>query len=524
MKNKFTFILTIVLLLGSYFALEAQTAFSPKLYVAITKPGMNTAAKNYTIYTSSSPSSGYTSTVSFTPSQDINGMGLNPVDNFVYGAAFIGAQSASTDIDVALYRIGADGNYVDLGLLPLIGNDPMRLVNYNGGTVSQDGKYYYIAIGVKSSGLSKFVSGNINQITTEDIDFYIAWVDDVSSLPANSGNKITNTGGSFLLDVSDPSVKAAYNQYLQAMLASYPNVQDADGGIQDLAISPVNTNIYGYITYPDGNGNTVGRPVRIAPPASGGLTVPVTIVGTTINTQPGVEMDGVTFDENNIFYGFFVNGDFTQIDLTTGAISALTPSGFTTASGNLRGDLTGYVTSIALPVKLADFSLEAIGNTVRLNWITESESGNAGFDIQHSTNGINWRKIGFVSSYANNGNSTAPIHYKFTDTHPIDGKNYYRLKQIDKEGKSHFSDIKNISLDTVAKVRLYPNPATTILYVQSNSIKTVQILNVAGKTVYKEETVTNNAVNVSSLPAGIYFAKIILTDGSIITQKVIIKK
>src|SRR5690606_23676982 len=135
-----------------------------------------------------------------------------------------------------------------------------------------------------------------------------------------------------------------------------------------------------------------------------------------------------TFDENNIFYGFFVNGDFTQIDLTTGAISALTPSGFTTASGNLRGDLTGYVTSIALPVKLADFSLEAIGNTVRLNWITESESGNAGFDIQHSTNGINWRKIGFVSSYANNGNSTAPIHYKFTDTHPIDGKNYYRLK------------------------------------------------------------------------------------------------
>ncbi|MEM9544902.1 MAG: hypothetical protein AAGA77_02970 [Bacteroidota bacterium] len=112
-----------------------------------------------------------------------------------------------------------------------------------------------------------------------------------------------------------------------------------------------------------------------------------------------------------------------------------------------------------LPVELTDFSAVKGETQITLRWQTESELNNAGFEIQRSKNGINFNTISFVEG---NGNSNTPIRYLFDDKNLREGQMYYyRLKQIDFDGRYSLSDIISIQLDFKApEISLFPNPIT----------------------------------------------------------------
>ena len=117
-----------------------------------------------------------------------------------------------------------------------------------------------------------------------------------------------------------------------------------------------------------------------------------------------------------------------------------------------------------LPVELSSFSASVIGSTVKLNWRTETEVNNYGFEILrqgHTSTSLSvtdWEKIGFVEGY---GNSNSPKDYSFTDASVLSGTYSYRLKQIDIDGQFEYSKIIEVNLGSPKKYELaqnFPNP------------------------------------------------------------------
>ena len=107
--------------------------------------------------------------------------------------------------------------------------------------------------------------------------------------------------------------------------------------------------------------------------------------------------------------------------------------------GSNRGAI--YIMNLdpnGLPVTLVSFSATNAGRKNLLEWETASEINNDKFIIERSVGGQDFKNIGFVYGQ---GNSNVLMHYSFTDTNPLQGINYYRLKQVDFDGKYTYSQI-----------------------------------------------------------------------------------
>ena len=174
--------------------------------------------------------------------------------------------------------------------------------------------------------------------------------------------------------------------------------------------------------------------------------------------------------------------------------------------------------SIPLPVELSSFTAKVFNNSVQLNWITQTEIKNFGFDIECSDNKSFWSKIGFVHG---NGNSNSPIKYSFIDDKPVGQKLNYRLKQIDNDGAFEYSMIISVNLGIPDKYTLfqnYPNPfnpTTTIKYQLPANCKVVlKVFNVLGNEVATLLNQTKEAGryevtwDASKLSSGIYFYRL----------------
>jgi hypothetical protein len=86
-----------------------------------------------------------------------------------------------------------------------------------------------------------------------------------------------------------------------------------------------------------------------------------------------------------------------------------------------------------LPIELVNFSSQCNGNSVLVSWSTATETNNSYFTLQRSDDGINFRDIAVVQGA---GNSSQLLNYSFTDSEPVNGTAYYRLKQTDFNGQS----------------------------------------------------------------------------------------
>ena len=113
---------------------------------------------------------------------------------------------------------------------------------------------------------------------------------------------------------------------------------------------------------------------------------------------------------------------------------------------------------IPLPVELVRFTAKIVSGNVILNWTTETEVSNYGFNVERAGSNKLWQKIGFVEG---SGNSNAVKHYSFLDSKLVSGlEYYYRLKQIDTDGQYEYSNevSATLSIDTYNLYQNYPNP------------------------------------------------------------------
>lgn len=191
-----------------------------------------------------------------------------------------------------------------------------------------------------------------------------------------------------------------------------------------------------------------------------------------------------------------------------------------------------------LPVELSSFSASVIGSTVKLNWKTQTEVNNYGFNVERKAGSRlseegNFEKIGFLQG---NGNSNSPKYYSFEDDNLSAGKYSYRLKQIDTDGQFEYSKVIEVELGAPMKYELtqnYPNPfnpTTTINFSlpESGNVKLI-LYNTLGQEVrvivneYKESGTHIINFDASGLNSGVYIYKLTTGNFSAIKKMVVIK-
>ncbi len=260
-----------------------------------------------------------------------------------------------------------------------------------------------------------------------------------------------------------------------------------------------------------------------------------------------VEYSGGTFSSGTISLARTDIGAYNTVAVSYGGIitslggsitSTLIPSNTVTASaastvGNsFNSNIANFVlaTSATAPVHFINFSGVRQANRNKLAWSTATEMNNTGFDIQSSADGVNFTTIGFVSTKAIAGNSNAVLQYDYIDAREV-GTTYYRLRQVDLDGKYSFSTVVLIKAGATTKFiieNIYPNPVkiSTTLWIASpiKDKSTIVIADELGKIYSTQQTSLekgSNAIqlNVQTLAPGNYFIKAMNSKGETSTTQ-----
>lgn len=206
---------------------------------------------------------------------------------------------------------------------------------------------------------------------------------------------------------------------------------------------------------------------------------------------------------------------------------------FLTAAGNIDDQFNIVKTISTLPISLIHFEARSTKNkTVDFVWSTASEINNAFFTIERTSD---LESIIPIVTMPGAGNSTTQLDYSASDTKPLSGISYYRLKQTDYDGTATYSDWKMINLSKSATAmqikRIYPNPISDKFIIElDNPIAgsfDLIMYDVTGREIYKNpinlDTNTNTILCYSNnFSAGVYI--ISLTNSELtMTSRIFIK-
>ncbi|MEO8762961.1 MAG: T9SS type A sorting domain-containing protein [Ginsengibacter sp.] len=204
---------------------------------------------------------------------------------------------------------------------------------------------------------------------------------------------------------------------------------------------------------------------------------------------------------------YFQNSCDTTLPWSTGNVDCpwSSVSGQTCTGGTplaLRG-------AGALVVRLISFTARLDNKKVIVNWKTASEINNKGFDIQRSIDGVNWTNIGFVNGSINSSRET---NYQFNDLKPVRGKGFYRLRQVDLDGKYSYSMVASVNFQKSGFYSISNNPGHGIFEVNieaTNEKVEFLLFDAAGRRVWANTAGSGiQTINISNSPAGVYLLRI----------------
>jgi hypothetical protein len=178
----------------------------------------------------------------------------------------------------------------------------------------------------------------------------------------------------------------------------------------------------------------------------------------------------------------------------------------TVAACSNPAQVIGLSSSIVLPVELVKFDVKNNNKSAMLSWTTASEKDNARFDIEHSTDGRSFAKIGEVKG---NGTTYTAVDYSFEHPTPAKGVNYYRLHQIDYDGKNEYSPVRSLILGgkgLIVKNTIAKEAVTVVTDIETPTV--VNIYNSAGQQVISNKTVQGEyMLDISALQNGLYIIR-----------------
>lgn len=213
-------------------------------------------------------------------------------------------------------------------------------------------------------------------------------------------------------------------------------------------------------------------------------------------------------------------GNFISLADLSATPAVSTSTEFATITSKAANNQSYIFKAGTLSASIGSFSVSKEKNTHFIQWQTITEINNSHFELQKSNDGVQFNSIGTIYSKTNGGNSSTLLSYSITDTKPLDGINYYRLKQFDKNASTIYSSIISIKSfnSNWATLNIYPNPVKNKLNVLINNAEactiTIAIYNVYGQQMLlSKNSINNNAnqvsIDVSNLLTGIYTIRVV---------------
>ena len=166
-----------------------------------------------------------------------------------------------------------------------------------------------------------------------------------------------------------------------------------------------------------------------------------------------------------------------------------------------------YMTNIALPVEWGNLSAKRQATSVQLRWCTWSEHNSRHFEVERSSDGSSFSTIGRLRAA---GESHETLDYLFFDESPLAGQAYYRVKQVDFDGRFECSKIVSVEA-SVEAWSIFPNPARGSIEVRLPKVVnpeeiTCHIVSMQG-TPMKTWHLENQIIDLSGISEGLYFLK-----------------
>lgn len=235
---------------------------------------------------------------------------------------------------------------------------------------------------------------------------------------------------------------------------------------------------------------------------------------------------GVFVENTKVIAASFLLGNYRGTDSISIAVSAESATTFI-GGGSFEYSVSTFASAGVcvvytyeagvLPVTFLAFDAErAEGNNVLIKWVTTAEKDNKGFYIESSTNGIDFKELGFVSPKNSDNNTNGLNAYDFTDYAPnVLGNNFYRIKQVDFTNQNVvYTEVKQVSFNKVAtsKIQIFPNPVTG----NAITVKNVQqydhlfVFDYKGSIVMQvpNHNLDMISLNISTLSKGNYILKV----------------
>ena len=291
---------------------------------------------------------------------------------------------------------------------------------------------------------------------------------------------------------------------------------------------------YSSCSFPGTSGFILVYSGTITYPSNGFLNINLTT--SSFNYNDDTKYLEVLWENTNPNYDYVQDWTFDRLDANSSYVGKWGENNYNYNNATNNCSRLYYTAAIGfnetsnvncgiLPIKLKTFTAKKENNNVNINWITATEINNDYFTIEHSLDGVNFRKIETIKG---GGNSNKQQKYSIIDNNPDEGINYYRLKQTDFDGTYTYSKIQavNFTQSENSYVNIYPNPVIgQVLNIETNSENSsINLYNCIGEKM--KITITNSSnkhiINVSELPKGIYFIETIV-NGSSKYNKVLIK-
>ncbi|MEJ0105654.1 MAG: T9SS type A sorting domain-containing protein [Bacteroidota bacterium] len=189
-------------------------------------------------------------------------------------------------------------------------------------------------------------------------------------------------------------------------------------------------------------------------------------------------------------------------------------TGFSTVSTNSAAAWnTLSPIGVPLPVKFGDIKGYTKNAGIQVEWTVYSEFNVVRYEIERSSDGVSFSYAGSVAAK----NADGTLYYDWFDASPLAGNNYYRIKNVDIDGKSAYSSVVKVSLgkSSATGVTVYPNPVAgnhislQAADLQSGAYK-IEIFSTSGQQVYKKQfshaggTINQSLELPNALQTGIY--------------------
>ncbi|HYE54901.1 MAG TPA: T9SS type A sorting domain-containing protein [Chitinophagaceae bacterium] len=194
------------------------------------------------------------------------------------------------------------------------------------------------------------------------------------------------------------------------------------------------------------------------------------------------------------------------------------------AAGNWSiSNVAEFQRTIPLPVTWKSFVAEKRNAQVYLEWQTENEVNNDRYEVEHSLDGLNYHKVATTPAQSGPGTHKYSYLHHQPDQNVL---NYYRIKQIDVDGKFTWSATRTVRMDQHRSlIVLTPNPASNFIEIRSPERNiTVKLFNLEGRQVQSALMPAGNGrMNITGLAAGSYLA-VIEKNGKLIETIKVVKQ